>query len=128
MNIEVKSPGMLIDELVTAKIKVHFFQAELERERWAEARARCGQLVVAIDKAIGGKEVGHAIDGLVDTVIKCFIAQENLFAHSKANEKVEAGESAMEVHHLNAQRNNWIRVIDGLLGAKDVTQLEKTYE
>jgi hypothetical protein len=129
-SIENKSAATLIDELITAEIKLWVFrgQGTAKAEAVDGVLVRCHKLIDALDKALGAKGIGAHISKLACTNIECFMAQESLFAHSKADEKVEAGEAGMRVHHLNAERNNCIRAIDTALGFGDVTQLPKTYE
>jgi hypothetical protein len=125
-RIEKKSPATLIDELITAVIKYHFFKDD--KDVTDAIRIRRSQLINAIDRELGESEVGATIDDFTTIVFKCFMAQEDLFACSKADLKIKAGEVAIKIHSLNAERNNRIRTIDAKLGFEDITQLQKTYK
>lgn len=136
MDITQKTPGVLIDELVTTRIKWWLLEEKAtvkvlsgeETETRVSLDDRAFDLCQAIDELVGLIELGEAIDGLIVTDIKCFFAQEELFECDKSDDKVGAGEAAMKVHRLNASRSNWLRTIDKILGFGEVTLTKKTYD
>jgi hypothetical protein len=71
------------------------------------------------------KTPGMLIDELGTTLIKCFMAQEDIMNKDLSAEKqIEAAHKAQE---LNARRNALIRAIDRVLGFGDCSPTAKTY-
>lgn len=125
MDISQKTVGFLIDELITTRIKI-YVQDDLDKVR--ELAVRGADLVAAIDKQSELRGLGEAIECLIMADIKCFFEQEELFKFDRADKKVEAGASAIKVQRLNAERNNWMRTIDSVLGLSKFTVTDKTYK
>ena len=75
--------------------------------------------------AISEKTPGMLLDELSTTVIKCFMAQEDMLNSSLSIEvQKEAGKRAQE---LNARRNKLIRAIDSYFNLEDNSHTSKTY-
>ncbi len=126
MNISQKTVGFMIDELITTRIKIYVKNGNSPKPNPLDQRVL--ELIEAIDKQTGLRELGEAINGLITADIACFFEQEELFRCDRTGKRVEAGESAMKVQHLNAERNNWMRTIDATLGLGKFTVTDKTYK
>lgn len=124
MSIELKSTGFLIDELITAELKMKHFGKNHLQERYE-------QLNTAISKRLGrhnDSDKSHTLSILVLNLKrvnqKCWDAQETVM---KSFAAVTVAKAAKEAQRLNAQRNGIIREIDDLLGESQYSQLEKSY-
>lgn len=125
MDASVKTPGFLIDELITIRVKLNVM--DVNEKRQSELETLGGEIVDAINKQLEHNSVGEAIQELINSDIDCFFAQERLFDCRDAGDKEGAGEAAIEVQELNANRNKWIRKIDAILGVGKYSPTEKTY-
>lgn len=125
MDISQKTVGFLIDELITTRIKISL---EKDLDKLQGLAIRGTDLSTAIDRQLGLRDLGDAIERLIMADIDCFFEQEKLFKCDKDGDKVGAGEAAMNVQHLNAARNNWMRTIDSILGLGEYTVTDKTYK
>jgi hypothetical protein len=126
MDISRKTPAALIDELVTTRLK--WWSPAFPADIKPDLEERAYLLRIAIEKAIALRDIGEAIDNLIRVDIECFFAQEKLFEHQEAGDKIKAGEAAIETQRLNAARSNWLRTIDSILGFGNMTQTGKTYD
>lgn len=126
MDISQKTVGFMIDELITTRIKIYVQNGNCPKPNPLDKRVM--DLIEAIDKQSGLRELGEAINGLITADIACFFAQEDLFSADGKGDKTAAGEAAMRTQHLNAERNNWMRTIDATLGLGKYTVTDKTYK
>lgn len=76
-------------------------------------------------KCLVEKTPAVLVDELATTVIKCFMAQENIM--NAPEDSKEALTAAKQAQNLNAQRNKLIRSIDTLLDFEEDTPSEKSY-
>lgn len=75
--------------------------------------------------SISEKTPGMIIDELGTTLIKCFMAQEDILNPSKTTQQQkDAAERAQE---LNARRNKLIRALDSYFNLEDNSHTSKTY-
>lgn len=125
MNAETKTPGFLIDELITVTLKLNVM--DLDTNRQAELEILSGELVEALDRQLGSSRIGSTINDLIKNNIECFFAQETLFECDKNNDDLGAGKASREVHKLNAKRNEFMRATDKILGVGKYSPTEKTY-
>jgi hypothetical protein len=148
-DITSKSTALLLDELITATIKrEHFAAGGRDSASVDRLKTRCTGLAVALDQrlsgqpaqlaravssksaqpsgdsAAGARQVGTLIADLIETLLKCWQAQEVVM--TSEDEKTVAT-AAKDAQHLNAVRNSLIRSIDAALGEESITVTEKTY-
>lgn len=136
MNIELKSTGFLIDEMITTELKMeHFGKTDTLLERG-------NALLLAIVQRIESqcidyettKALYELIEQLSDNNKKCWDAQDDIMKYAKWLEEAydpdhlaSCAWAAVDAQKLNAKRNKLIRDIDTLLGEEQFTQLEKSY-
>lgn len=72
---------------------------------------------------IGMKSIAELFDGLVTTIVKCYLKQDQLMS-SPDSEVVQV---ARDIQTLNKRRNELMREIDKRLGDSDITVTDKTY-
>lgn len=133
MDITRKTPGVLIDELITTKIKLWLLDKKDEPLSRKEVETRdfldrrifllCG----GIDKLTNLHNLGKTILKLITNDIECFFAQEELFECDRNNDKIKAGQAALDTQRFNAQRSKYLRRIDEILGFNKITLTKKTY-
>lgn len=125
MKIDVKSSGILFDELFTTKLKILNWLHPAAPDKLIQ---RQHDIYAVILERLGDK-LGDAqlVDDIIDlatTDTACYYEQELLFA----TDGEVAGRHAKRVQELNAIRNQHIRKIDTQLGEGDISPTEKTYE
>lgn len=128
MSIELKSTATLIDELLTAEIKLKHFGSDTVQERY-------NMLDIAIKSRLSrhnDKDKFHTLSVLILKLKRvnqdCWDAQERVMLREDTIEDtIEIATAAKQAQKLNAQRNNIIREIDDLLGESQYSQLEKSY-
>ena len=145
-DITSKSTALLLDELITTTIKrEHFAAGGQDSASVGRLKIRCAGLAAALDRrlaggpphlpggsdqlvagpAAGARQVGTLIAELIETLLKCWQAQEVVM--TSQDEKTVAV-AAKNAQHLNAVRNSLIRSIDAALGDESITVSEKTYK
>jgi hypothetical protein len=84
------------------------------------------RIYLGLYRKVTDKTPGQMIDELATTVIKCFMAQEDIMnGESDAPETLDAAKRAQE---LNAKRTKLMRSIDLMLDFGEDTVTEKTYD
>lgn len=132
MQIDYKSTGTLINELITTRLKIQNIGAK------AEFVQRAIQLTDAITARGKGKQLEllvNDINELSDVLTKLWWEQEVLYEAIK-NNSLEYGEIGIYLSiaqaginslKLNKQRSDLIRKIDTQLGETSSTVLEKSW-
>lgn len=75
--------------------------------------------------SISEKTPGMLLDELSTTIIKCFLAQEDILNPLKSKE--EQSDAAHRAQELNARRNKLIRALDSYFNLEDNSHTSKTY-
>lgn len=129
MTLQMKTRGMLIDEMLTAGIKVVESPSE-------ENNARFNELCDLVTQLISQEEfdkIDPLRKQLGDELSNCWDAQECVMQYRGADlaqlsyaELQELGTAALFAQVTNGRRNKLIREIDAILGDSD-TPLKKTY-
>ena len=129
-RVELKSPGILIDELITVMIKKHIVLSGLGQVKTGldELEEKELSLQSAITRQLGLVDVAEFIGSLIRADIECFFAQEKLFECDKNGDKVGAGEAAIKVQRLNNERNKAMIAVDDVLGFGKIALTRKTYD
>lgn len=120
MDITIKTTGMLIDELITAKMKIIANPTD-------ENIQRASLLEEAVLDRLSCRM--HVIEDLYrslqDVLKECWDAQETVATSDNVYVVYHAARVAQQT---NAMRNTLIRAIDTVLGEIYTTPLEKTYK
>lgn len=139
MSIEYKSTGTLIDEMVTANLKVIKSPKNKEENerRWNLLSDAVGKRFQQSDIPIWDERVVDLWQELSETLELCWEAQEVVMRYSEYVEDdsfydpdyfERCARGAVDAQKLNSKRNRLIRNIDELLGESNYTQLEKSYD
>jgi hypothetical protein len=119
MDIRIKSTGMLIDELITARMKIIANPSE-------ENTQRAVSLENAIQHRLQNKkaDISVFVNALTGMLKECWDAQEIV---SNSDNVYDVYHAAKVAQQTNSVRNSLIREIDAALGEEAITPLEKTY-
>lgn len=108
--VEIKSIGTLIDELITARLKLYLIGAD------EEPRAD-------IDKA----QVATLITELAGVSMSIFFALEKANKHGLEGDIINVGIEYGKAQKLNSRRSALIAAIDRRLGEGENAQMDKTF-
>ena len=115
--------GYEIDNVVTCCSVCNYAKRDMPKDVFLNWVNRIYKYSVA---GIEEKTPAMIVDELATTLIKCFMAQEDLMnPNLNKEEQLEASHKAQT---LNARRNRLITTLDKLLGFKDNTPTKKTYD
>ena len=128
-RIEMKSTGQLIDEMITAQLKVIAVLNDENSTRFWKLHnvvyRRVGERWDLVDY--------HRIE-LENVLQQCWKAQDIVAKYktldcstAPLNQLRELAEAGLEAQRTNAIRCKLVREIDEILGEADRTYLEKTY-
>lgn len=133
MDIAIKSTGTLIDEMLTADMKIQAGNSQaIERRHQLGTVVSVRLAKIALDKE-KNRAMWKLITELTSVLKDCWDAQEvfrkfgddvNYWSTDDIFEMACAGKDAQT---YNNQRNKLIRKIDELIGETEFTQLEKSY-
>lgn len=118
--IEIKTVGLLIDELGTSRLKLaHGIKGARERVRILEG-------IINLRLPDENWQSWDVVRDLYRTLEKCWNAQEAIMDSKKSSDfRLEA---AITAQKTNAQRAELIREIDSAAGSLRESTLEKSYE
>lgn len=128
-RIQEKSTAFLLDEFVTTTLRI--YHAEPASVALAEYQKRAQALWSALvdrltdEETLGDSHPVMLTLDLVDTLVKCWFAQEIIMDESLSEK--QRLEGAIDAQHQNARRSNLIRRLDLVLGELDRTVPNKTY-
>lgn len=108
-EVEKKSFGTLIDELVTVRLKLFLANAEVEWD------------------ANNEENVLKAINELVAVNTEIFFLLEAADTLARQQNHVGVGEAYGKAQRLNSRRGDLIAAIDRRFGEGDITPSEKTF-
>lgn len=118
-DISTKTLGFLIDELITAEMKVaHEIPEALERRD-----ELLNYIANNYDFGVIWRTM-RVVGQLWDASEQCFEAQDVVMNSDSINEVAAAAKNAQI---MNAMRNQCVRKIDEIAGQSTVSQLGKTY-
>lgn len=122
MNVELKTTGELIDELITTQLKLSFFgyTEEIVNREFA--------LVTAINKRLTEEqiiEITSVVEDLQRVSKECWDAQDKIMNRFETHDSIAV--AAVKAQQLNVERTGLIRKIDKLVNDGGFTRLEKSY-
>lgn len=118
-DIATKTVGALIDELITAEMKIE--------SGVSESTERRDQLMAHLAQSYEFETIWHVvrvIGQLWDVSERCFAAQDTIMT---SNSSDDISSAAREAQLTNAMRNKCIRKIDEIAGQAAASPLGKTY-
>lgn len=116
MSIEIKTTGMLLDELITNTLKLY-------HPKGGDHDRQAALIHILRQRGIDVELVDHIIRlAVVDSC--CWFAQETVMSEDIADKVARA---AKDAQYFNAQRNTYMRAIDEVTGYTEDTVTEKTY-
>ena len=121
MNVELKTTGELIDELITTQLKLSFFGYN------EEIISRELALISAINKRLTDKqilELAELVGELEEVSKQCWDAQEII---TKSHIRDDIADAAIKAQQQNVIRTKLIRKIDNFVNESGFTRLEKSY-
>lgn len=119
-DISQKSFGFLVDELITAWMKVGAGQ----KDAIARRDALQDYLETNYKEAMDSRSIDKVISELKKVSWQCFQAQDSIMSLKDPKSIANAAVSAQK---MNSERNRLIRVLDDAVGESDITVLGKTY-
>lgn len=134
MDIAIKSTGFLVDEMLTAELKIAAGNEQAQDRRHDlgnKIMERLGDRI--LDKEFSEK-FWNLVNDLRLTLIECWNFQEIIFKYKNTNYSFLTEQAQYDLiiaargaQTTNAIRCRFIREIDTLVEESEITVLEKTY-